>query len=286
MNAERFSDMNLLIADDEAFIRQGLCSLKWADLGIDTVLEAENGIKAESYLKQGNIDLMICDIRMPGKDGIQLSELVSRMGWDTQVIILSGYGEFEYAQQAIHYDVYEYLLKPVDVDDLMNTVRDAIKKKKEREYRKKIVDEYESLTGDEYFIKQLQGTFRMVDPQMMDILLYMAEHYPEDISLSFLSEKYHFTNVYLSRYIKKQTGFTFMDILTSIRLEKALDLLENSNYEISEICYLAGFRDQRYFSRLFRRMFGNSPNKYRKKTNNQKWMIQDLLLKKTEQHDD
>lgn len=115
----------VLIVDDEIFVRKGLISLMdWASLQYEICGEAENGLEAIDMIEQLKPDLVIADIRMPILDGLALIKRVKEEG-DHQplFIIVSGYHDFTYAQQALRYNVQDYILKPVDEEELEATLR-------------------------------------------------------------------------------------------------------------------------------------------------------------------
>jgi len=270
--------MILLIADDESVIRKGLLSLNWSKLGIDTVLDAQNGIEAKQYLKDYDVDILVSDIRMPGHSGLELSEYIQKTSANTAIILLTGFGEFQYAQQALRNQVFDYLLKPVKPDELMSAVAAAKCKIEQQKYKTQVVNEFEGNVGNYTTTEKILYSFRNIDVQVFSILTFMAQNYHEDISLNTLAEKYHFTTVYLSRLIKKETGYSFVDILTCIRLMNAVDLLKDSKCKIHIVCDKVGFKDQRYFSQVFRKVFGHNPVEYRKQNEmNEKYSIMELL---------
>jgi len=270
--------MILLIADDESVIRKGLLSLNWSKLGIDTVLDAQNGIEAKQYLKDYDVDILVSDIRMPGHSGLELSEYIQKTSANTAIILLTGFGEFQYAQQALRNQVFDYLLKPVKPDELMSAVAAAKCKIEQQKYKTQVVKEFEGNVGNYTTTEKILYSFRNIDVQVFSILTFMAQNYHEDISLNTLAEKYHFTTVYLSRLIKKETGYSFVDILTCIRLMNAVDLLKDSKCKIHIVCDKVGFKDQRYFSQVFRKVFGHNPVEYRKQNEmNEKYSIMELL---------
>ena len=86
--------MQLLIADDEYIIREGLKSLDWASIGISSVLSAGTGIEAQRILNENSIDIAILDIRMPGMSGLELANYIQLSKKQTMVILLTGYAEF------------------------------------------------------------------------------------------------------------------------------------------------------------------------------------------------
>ncbi|MFP4976765.1 response regulator [Paenibacillus sp. CN-4] len=109
----------VLIVDDELAIREGLASLlDWESLGYEVVDTAANAIEAEHKFRLYAPDLMIVDIRMPGKSGLELIQTLRELDPELQIIILSGYADFGYARQALTFGVGSYLLKPVDEDEL------------------------------------------------------------------------------------------------------------------------------------------------------------------------
>ena len=118
--------MNLLIADDQAVIRRGLLSLDWKSIGITDVYSVANGVEAKELLLSTSIDLVIFDIRMPGFSGLELAQMVKERSMDVAVVLLSGFSEFEYARSAMRYGVYEYLLKQVSPNELMETMHNVM----------------------------------------------------------------------------------------------------------------------------------------------------------------
>jgi len=117
-------NITLLIADDEATIRNGLSTVvPWEQFGITIVGTAEDGREAYEIIKSCNPDIVITDIRMPGMDGLQLMERVKNEKLQTNFIILSGYGDFKYAQKAIQLGAKNYFLKPIKIDELVTEIR-------------------------------------------------------------------------------------------------------------------------------------------------------------------
>ena len=113
----------MLVADDEYYIRFGIANvIDWASIDIEIVGEAENGIQALELAKQTQPDLILLDICMPLQNGLELMKQLREEHLDCGIIILSGYDEFEYAQQCFQYGVLDYLLKPIDKQKLKDTV--------------------------------------------------------------------------------------------------------------------------------------------------------------------
>jgi two-component system response regulator YesN len=116
----------VFFVEDEVVIREGIRdSVDWAAHGLEYCGEAPDGEMALPLLQALNPDILITDIRMPFMDGLQLSQIVRDRLPNTKIIILSGHDEFEYAQQAIKLGVFEYLLKPISLQDLHDSLRKA-----------------------------------------------------------------------------------------------------------------------------------------------------------------
>ena len=126
----------VLIVDDDHLVREGMRnSLSWLAFGFDSLFFAQNGKEALAIYEKYNPDLVITDIRMPFLDGIELCERIRKISGGTKIIIISGYSEFEYAQKAILYDVFAYLLKPLESDvikDTLHKVRQSLDMERKR----------------------------------------------------------------------------------------------------------------------------------------------------------
>lgn len=227
--------------------------LDWQSIGVQTVREADNGTDALKIALDVQPDVILADIRMPGLDGLELARQIHESGVDCKMLILSGYGTFEYAKQAIKYGVYDYLLKPAAPQDVLDAVKRALAEKKKM--RTEVLRSQMHQTVIDMGSEQGQG---------QEIVRYIEENYMNDISLTTLSEALHFTPTYLSRLIKKLTGYNFMYIVGIMRMLKAAELLTTTNLKVFMISEKVGINDPRYFSILFKKTFGKTPGEYRK----------------------
>ncbi|KRF43802.1 response regulator transcription factor [Paenibacillus sp. Soil787] len=122
----------LVLVDDEEIVRRGLkYFLDWESLGFQIVADFEDGKEAIEYLKTHEVDLVLTDIRMAEINGLQLAKHIYEHSPHIRVIIISGYKDFDYAQQAIQYNVEHYLLKPTKYDEITEVFQ-ALKQKMDK----------------------------------------------------------------------------------------------------------------------------------------------------------
>ncbi len=241
---------NILLVEDEHFIRESIVRIV-EDLGdvFRIKAQASNGTEALECLKREDIQIVITDIRMPVMDGLTLTKHINNQYPDIITIILTGYADFEYAKEALRQNVFEYLLKPVDPEELHDTLtRAGIKLGKiDLSIDQDLTSNYDSKEQAEY------------------VYCYIKEHYMETVDIGELAEKLGFTSAYLSKIFKKHTGTTPIKMLTNIRIHNAKKLLLHTNATIQEIGKKVGYPDQFHFSKTFRKVVGMNPSAYREK---------------------
>ena len=236
----------LLVVEDEDIIRKGLLyTIKWSELNCSIVGEARNGVEGEEAIRQMQPDIVIADITMPVKDGLEMIRDTIEE-FDYAAIILSGYSEFEYAKSAIEYGVTAYLLKPLNTEELKKTILSAQKKIEERRRYRGQREEVLKTLADEAVGKMLE---------------YLKKHYSEKILMSDLEKYCNYSGVVLNRRFKAQTGSTFNEYLNRYRIHMAVSMLRGgvSVHEVSTVC---GFSEYKYFNTVFRKYVGYSPKDF------------------------
>ncbi len=119
--------LKLIIADDERVIRETISHLiDWNSIGIELIGLCKDGIEAYDMILDESPDIVLTDIRMPGLSGLELIQKISQTDLDTQFILLSGYGEFDYAKEAMKYGVRHYLLKPCNEEQIISSMKSVI----------------------------------------------------------------------------------------------------------------------------------------------------------------
>ena len=151
--------LKVMIVDDEPSTREGLeMFIPWEDLGFEIVGTAEDGFDAIEKYKELKPNLMMVDMKMPEMSGIELIQKIREVDSSIQFIVLSGFAEFEYARNAMKYNVKDYLVKPVDEDELIPILTELaqgfikeeefsrVKKKMDEENKERVIQA--AVTGE------------------------------------------------------------------------------------------------------------------------------------------
>lgn len=157
--------LKVLLVDDEPFILQGLKILiDWEQEGFEVVKTAANGEEALEYLRGEQVDLIIADIKMPVVTGLELLEKIrGEKISDAHFVILSGYADFEYARKAIRYDCTDYILKPVDREELLKVLNKVQVLRRADNQKKQSNREMEQAYLSRHLIALIQGKFDSVN---------------------------------------------------------------------------------------------------------------------------
>ncbi|MEG2404540.1 MAG: response regulator [Oscillospiraceae bacterium] len=140
--------IKLLIADDEDITRKMLASvLDWESLGVKIVGSCKDGIEAYDMILDESPDIVLTDISMPGLTGLELVQRVTRTDPQIQFVILSGYGEFEFAREAMKYGVKNYLLKPCKVEEILDTMQSICEEYRRRQKAAQETDRVDRING-------------------------------------------------------------------------------------------------------------------------------------------
>ncbi|MDR2900642.1 MAG: response regulator [Treponema sp.] len=247
----------VIIVDDEDTIVTGLSRmLPWQKYGCEIAATANDAEAALALIRELEPDILFTDIRMPGMDGLSMIAAFRSEFPDMLITILSGYPQFDYAQQAIQLDVSNYLLKPSKMDELESALAKMTeildKRKTAIVSNENNCDVPDSESGDNAnnFITR-------------NAVRYIEEHYAEKLSLNDVAQKVYVSQWHLSKLISRHTNQSFNDLLNSVRIAKAKELLSNPSLRIWEISETVGFSDVTHFSRIFKKIEGKSANEYR-----------------------
>lgn len=412
----------MLIVDDEHLVRLGLRNtVEWSNYGIEIIGEAADGEAGIELALENKPDIILTDIRMPFMDGLEFMSQVRDNGLESSIIVLSGYDEFAYVQTAIDKGASAYLLKPIDNQQLIETVQKVARKIKEekgtKQYYNKLQNELtalkkqfirELISGNITEREEIQERIKFLDipldidnnyaivirinqfanfinatpkddvkefketvlqlianllilhskfigivvdvsleewvvilhtssnendindllkdrcikltkelekkynqtvsigisnlcseieninklylevcsvldnkflpntnyivsanndiisyrKEIKEAIGFMKANLYKDITVEVVANELYISTSHLMHLFKAEVGKTFNDCLIEIRIEKAKELLRNSNYKIYEVCKMVGYSDSKYFSQIFKRVVGVSPSEY------------------------
>ncbi len=345
----------VIIVDDEDIFRRNLINkIQWGDLNCSLAGQASNGIEALSLIESSSPDIILCDIKMPLMDGLEVLMSLKK-NLNIKFIILSGFNDFEFTRTAIKYGAFDYILKPIKQEELTGVLLRAIEDLESTsmavshnmslsiQIREQLLKKYESLLIHFVESKDLTNIYKYIDefyselgtvstpevymntfkefvflaskicdifmldknfindnfsssaliyktPQQRDaiiycvksifkriieelicqnnsdgkrivndIMSYVEKHYNTKITLESISRQYHINPSYFSQIFKKVTSVTFSAYLINIRINRAKDLLSNTDLKIYQVSEMVGYEDEKHFSQLFKKYTGQSP---------------------------
>lgn len=246
----------VIIIEDENLIRKALIySFNWQELNCNIIGEAQDGLQGEQLIKSLKPDIVITDINMPIKNGIEVLKATTDLNY--AAIIISGYEEFEYAKEAIKYGISDYLLKPIDHQELKLAVLKAIEKiKMQQSYSNKLIENKQLKE-----IKVLEEHQKNTTDKTLEIIQtinFINEHYHEKIVIEDLTRMLKCSASFLNYKFKEEIGTTFADYLNRYRILKAIEFIKLQKYPLYEIATMCGFKDYKYFNQVFHKYVGTS----------------------------
>lgn len=261
--------IRLLIADDEKLEREALAELVQRRFEREVVLEmAENGRKAADTAVLWGADLILMDIEMPGMSGLDAARAVLAQRPSCRVIFVTAYSLFQYAHEAVHLGACDYLLKPVDPDELEASVRRAMRQieteRKLEELAAAQPQPEQTETEEEAEDAPEESENSQTALVMAHVRRYLEDNYMFDLSLDSVGEILHISPAYLSAQFKKYQKMNFLDCLTELRINAAKELLSDPFRSSAEVASMVGYEDASYFARAFKKRTGMTPTQYRR----------------------
>ena len=252
------------IIDDEPLIVEGLSkTMAWGNWNCQVIGTAGDGKEGMELIRENRPDIVITDICMPKMDGLKLSAGLKWEFPDMQIIILTGYREFEYARQAIELGVSRFLLKPSKMNDLEEAV-DTVTRRLDQMGTPAMTfvpaeEIGEALAEPPETEENSEANSFIVS----NALEYIRSNSKEKLRLSDVAEQVYVSQWHLSKLLNKHTGKTFSDILNGARMDRSKELLKDPSLRICDVAEQVGFQDLAHFSRVFKKMEGMSAGEYR-----------------------
>lgn len=229
---------NVLLVDDDAEFREEFCDFLYDY----TVVEASGGAQALDILARPNeIDIVILDVVMPGLSGTQVLKLIKAKYPDLAVIILTGQGTKKTVIDALKGRADDYIEKPVDIPKAREIIERLLSGR---------IQPDDTPPG---------GT----DAKLHRVMRFLDRNYDRRVSLKDAAALVALSPKYLSRLFKQKVGIGFNEYRLKARMERAIQLLETTDFSVAEISYRVGYENPESFARLFSKMAGRTPTEYR-----------------------
>ena len=208
---------------------------------------------------------------------------IRQMDEECSIIFLSAYDDFSYARNAIKVKALDYLLKPCDISDLLAVMDMAIQKLDKKNTQKEVsamaddrsldyinMEIHDNLNENDYinyYNETRADNNRNTDEKATagQMKEYVENNYMYDISMQEAAQTMGYSDAYFSKLFKQYFNQNFTAYLTEYRMKKAKQLLSDTNESIKDISRMVGYTDSNYFAKIFKRIVGEIPSKYREK---------------------
>ncbi|MES1225605.1 MAG: sigma-54 dependent transcriptional regulator, partial [Bacteroidota bacterium] len=180
----------ILVIDDEKPIRKALREI--LEYENHKVEEAEDGADGISKIEKGSYDLILCDVKMPKKDGIEVLEKIQALQLETPVIMISGHGTIETAVEAVKKGAFDFISKPLDLNRLLVTLRNALDKSTlvtETKVLKKKLSKNTDMIGDSEAIAKIKSMIERVAPTDARVLITGGNGTGKELVARWIHEK-------------------------------------------------------------------------------------------------
>jgi len=238
--------LRTVVAEDEKLIAHNIAkNIRSCDASYEVLAVCYDGLSALNAVEQYNPHVLFTDIKMPLMDGLSLIERVHSSNPHVRCVLITGYNEFEYAQAAIKYKAFDYLLKPLNKFELSKTLR---------KIKDEILSEQAQLNTERE---------KCTEDMVSSIIQYLQTNYSSQINFSQIASEYNFSSSYLTKIFKEHTGTSPIKYLIEYRIKIAKGLLKDTNLTVKEVAEKTGFIDQFYFSKCFKNYCGITPSQYK-----------------------
>ena len=236
----------VLVADDEKLIARSIARrIDESGSNFRVVAQAGTGLEALEMAKEWMPDVVFSDIKMPEMDGIGLISRLQEMNPSILCVIVSGYSDFEYTRAAIQNNAVDYLLKPVNPEELSALLARM---------------EAVLLAREQTIVPNREINAEQI---VQNVMIYLRENYSRQIDFAAVAEAQAVSAPYLSRLFHEYAGVSPSRYLTGYRMEQAKKLLRDSRLSIGEFAERVGYPDPFHFSKTFKNTVGVSPSQFR-----------------------
>lgn len=260
--------MNLLIINDEIVTAETMKKeIAWEQYGVQNVFLAFNANEAKEQLKKEQIDVLLCDIEMPGENGIELLHWVREQAMDVECIFLTCHANFTYAQEAVKLGCMDYVLLPARYEEIGESVLKVVNRRKQKQQGKKLQKYGEQWVDEEKdSIMEAQGEKKSAGQIVKECERYILEHLEsEELSVNEVACHCHLSPIYLNRIFKKEKEISISQYMIREKMALAAELLKDGKLAANLVAQRVGYPSYPHFSSTFKKYYGVSPKQYQEK---------------------
>ncbi|SES77857.1 response regulator transcription factor [[Clostridium] polysaccharolyticum] len=233
-----------LVDDDQFILEELINQIPWMDNGFEIIGSETNPKEAVGKIQNLKPDVVFCDLKMPGMDGNELIRQVQSSGVKCEFVMISAYDEFENVRSFFQQSGFDYVLKPVDNDDMEMTLR---------RLNEKLRKQYPVNKRD----------YETDNPVFNSLISYVKEHAYEKITLDMLVKEFNFSKSYICSLFAKYYKTSLTCYITEIRMKRAKEMLEEKTMLLKEVALSCGYSEYYHFFKVFKDYYGISPKDMR-----------------------
>ena len=251
--------MRLLIVNDEDYTADAMCRLiPWAQYGVDQVSAVYGAESAREVIRSGNVDIILCDIEMPGESGLSLLEWIRTEQYDIECVFLTCHASFVYAKEAIRLDCQDYVVMPAKYEEIGASVEKVVRRIQEKKEAKRY-EEYGKNLYQEKVKKEIDDSAdkRTSDDVISEMISFIRDNLGNpELSVNMLSAKLYLHPVYMNRMFKKNKGITVSQYINGERMRLAKELLDSQKISATAVAEKVGYTNYSSFYIAYKKYYG------------------------------
>jgi YesN/AraC family two-component response regulator len=229
------------VDDDYLMLEEMKDFVPWQEHGFELIGSATDPLTALDEVTDLKPDVIFVDLKLPRIDGNKFIEKVHELGMTPVFVMVSGYDDFEGVRTFFKQNGFDYILKPIDSEDIGIVLRKI----------------YTKLSANDSVNDETTD-----NPIFNRLILYVKDNYTNNISLDDLSREFGYNRNYICNMFSKYLNTSFSKYVTKLRMEKAVDLLNDNLLMKKEIANKLGYKDYYHFYKVFKEYFGYAPGKH------------------------
>ena len=233
-----------LVDDDELILEELVNTVPWPENGFEVVGSETDPLEAIERIRQCKPDVIFCDLKMPETDGNELIRRLKEIGITAELVMVSAYDNYGSVRAFFQQSGFDYILKPVNYDDISFVLERLARKLAEKNPPEKMDPPTDN-------------------PGFNQLLSYVGEHFTERMNLNELGSRFGFSKNYICGLFQKYYNKSLNLYLTDLRMEYARKLLEDKTILVKEVASMCGYTDYYHFFKIFKNHYGISPKELR-----------------------